>query len=126
MDNLFVLKDFISHSGLKLNFKIECDMLTNTDIKTIAVIITEKYDFCDVVGIPTGGSRLYNELKKYVSKESNTLLIVDDVLTTGESMQREREKYNTPLQIQGVVIFARAKCPEWIDPIFQLWEEIMK
>jgi len=123
MGNLFILKDFISHSGLKLNFKIECDMLMDEDIKTISVIITEKYDFYDVVGIPTGGTRLCNDLKKHTNKESKTLLIVDDVLTTGESMQREKEKYNTNLKIQGVVIFARAKCPEWIDPIFQLWKE---
>ena len=122
MGNLFILQDFISHSGLKLNFKIECDMLMTEDIKTISVIINEKYDFYDVVGIPSGGTRLYNELKKYIKKESKTLLIVDDVLTTGNSMQLEKEKYNTNLKIQGVVIFARTKCPDWIDPVFQLWD----
>jgi hypothetical protein len=126
MDSIFIEKNFTSHAGLDLDFKIECDNLTDEDVKTLAKIISEKYMFFNVIGIPTGGTRLADELKKYSNKESNVLLIVDDVLTTGKSMQNERKKLDysmivNDLIIKGVVIFARNNCPDWIEPIFQMW-----
>lgn len=106
------------HSGAMSDFKINCDVLTHEDIETLAYLISQKIKFYNVVGIPNGGTHLANALKKYISY-GGVMLIVDDVLTTGRSMEKARETYwsHTP---QGVVIFARGKCPDWITPIFQL------
>ncbi len=38
--NLFIKKDWEMHSGKKSDFKIECDALTDEDIKTIAHLIS--------------------------------------------------------------------------------------
>ena len=46
----------------------------------------------------------------------NGMLIVDDVFTTGASM----EALHTPGDI-GAVVFARGLCPSWITPLFQMW-----
>ena len=110
------------HSGDIGYFKIEFDALTKKDIDTIAFIISQKYTFCKVFGIPTGAKRIEKALQKYISKNSETMLIVDDVLTTGTSMNEAKSMFESSYKyIQGVVIFARKKCPTWIDPIFQMW-----
>jgi hypothetical protein len=47
-------------------------------------------------------------------------LIVDDVLTTGASMEAARAKLWPGSLPLGVVIFARGPCPDWVWPIFRL------
>lgn len=44
-----------------------------------------------------------------------TILIVDDVLTTGKSMKEQRGKR---IDAVGIVVFARGPCPAWIRPLF--------
>jgi hypothetical protein len=88
----FIKQDFISHSGIPLTFKIECDTLTDDEIELFAEIIDENVKFKEVYGIPRGGERLAKALEKYKDKESQTLLIVDDVITSGKSLQEAREK----------------------------------
>ena len=46
------------------------------------------------------------------------MLIVDDVLTTGASMEHERARCSG--RTIGVVLFARGPCPEWIHPVFRM------
>ena len=55
--NLFQRKFFISHAGLPLNWKIECDALTAEDWKGLARMIMdhETRSFGSVEGIPRGG-----------------------------------------------------------------------
>lgn len=118
MNNLFELCDFVSHSGLKLDWKINCNALTDNDYKTLAYIIFKKYSFKDVVSIPTGGNKLRKFLIPYKNKNSPTILIVDDVLTTGKSMLKEMAKYPQPKL--GLVIFARGKLPLGVYSIFSL------
>ena len=114
---LFRNEAFVSHSGLRLSFKIECDALTEDDIETLAAIIGSKHLFGDVYGVPRGGLRLASALQKYRSIDGPTL-IVDDVFTTGASMEKARRE--TGENSFGVVAFSRARCPAWITPIFQL------
>lgn len=116
---LFKNETLISHAGLSLSFKIECDALTNEDIETLAKIISKKFSFGRVVGVPSGGLRLARALEKFQT-DCKKVLIVDDVLTTGTSMEEVRRA--TSADSVGVVIFARGKCPGWIRPIFQLAE----
>lgn len=125
MDNLFVGGNFVLNSGQRSDFKIECDALTEKDWRTIAYVISKKYDFKFVRGVPTGGIELQNRLLTYRNPESNTFLIVDDVLTTGGSMERFKQVLEgtyPPYDYKGVVLFAREKCPDWIEPVFQMWE----
>jgi hypoxanthine phosphoribosyltransferase len=119
--NLFEKKKWTMHSGDTSDFKIECDALTSDDWDTIAYLIAKHFSFSNVVGIPRGGIALERSLKKY-KKSLGPLLIVDDVLTTGTSMEEMKdtylERYNN--NIIGVVVFARGKCPNWITPIFSM------
>ena len=116
--NLFKLGDFILHSGQKGNFKIDCDALTELDLKTLAYIIAKEFRFSKVVGIPTGGTKLAEACEVW-TKKYGPMLIVDDVLTTGASMEEEKEKHSY-LHVIGVVVFARGPCPSWVHPIFDM------
>lgn len=132
--NLFEQGNFILHSGQKTNFKIECDALTDKDIKTLALLISERYVFGKVFGVPRGGTRLANALQTHCNLHHTAYsLIVDDVITTGTSMEKYRQvlaqrpaelnevdDYVAP-EFIGVVLFARGVCPYWITPIFQMW-----
>lgn len=132
--NLFETGDYILHSGQKTNFKIECDALTDEDIETLARLIGQRYAFGKVFGVPRGGVRLADALQPYCRPEHNHYwLIVDDVITTGTSMEKYRQEIaQRPADLEdvgewvvpefiGVVIFARGTCPYWITPIFQMW-----
>jgi orotate phosphoribosyltransferase len=105
-------------SGRCSQFKIDCDALTIGDTNTLAQLIARKFRFSDVIGIPTGGDGLAHALQNW-TKEQGPLLIVDDVLTTGASMEKEKNKY-PHLHVIGVVIFARGPCPSWIYPMFNM------
>ena len=118
--NLFNIGNFKLHSGKESNFKINCDALSDEDIESLAKIISKKYSsFWKVYGIPMGGIRLAVALAKYHKPKGNYVLVVDDVLTTGQSMKKAMSKFNG--STWGVVIFARGKCPEFVEPIFQMW-----
>ena len=116
--NLFVNKTFTMHSGDIGHWKIECDALTDGDLDTLAYIISRRLKFNKVIGIPRGGIRIAKALEKYES-DKGFCLIVDDVLTTGSSME-EVKKQHSDKDVIGVVIFARGKCPDWIIPLFQM------
>ncbi len=118
--NLFQKGRIQLSEGSIADFKIECDALTDEDIECIAWMISEQLEFKIVMGIPTGGIRLEKALRKYATKESKTVLLCDDVLTTGNSMEKMKAKF-VHKDIIGVVIFARRKCPEWVSPLFKLW-----
>lgn len=130
--NLFKSGDFTSHSGKKLKWKIECDALTADALECLAKMIADRVKFDNVYGVPRGGIELQTRLEKYthIREFHDTALIVDDVLTTGKSMEDMRAKVQKSASgysnIIGVVIFARGKCPEWITPIFQLNEVFEK
>ena len=121
MSNLFQLGHFMLHSGKESSFKIECDALTFEDWKTIAHIIGNAYSFKEVEGVPTGGLILEHLLKPYQKEDGlYSTLIVDDVLTTGKSMEKHR---NGRKDVQGVVLFSRIplqRVDPWIDVIFSM------
>ena len=113
---MFEKKEFTSHSNISLTWKIECDDLTNEDIETLAYLVSRYLIFSDVIGVPTGGLRFAKALERY-KKSVGPVLIVDDVLTTGRSMEDVRATIK-PWSV-GIVIFARGQAPDWITPIFQ-------
>lgn len=112
---LFKTEEFISHAGLRLDWKIECDALTDEDLATLAKVGAKMVgEFGSVYGIPSGGLKFAKALHQYITP-GGPRLIVDDVLTTGKSMKEVHREYND----KGLVIFARSKPDYWIDAIFQ-------
>jgi orotate phosphoribosyltransferase-like protein len=128
--NLFRLEETKLHSGRVSSYKIECDALVGLDIDCLAWMISRIVGkFRSVVGIPRGGLRIADALVRYSCEDSEIRLIVDDVLTTGGSMARLRDKLSsenrTPFYLyRGVVLFARGKCPDWVRAINQFPPEL--
>lgn len=117
---MFVKKSFISHSGQKLDWKIECDDMTYSDVETLCYLISQKFKFFNVFGVPDGGLKFATCLKKYCSDNvDDGILVVDDVFTTGKSMNSFVSKNNIK-NPKGVVIFSRGTRPDWITPVFQV------
>ena len=115
---LFRLGNFTAHSGQELSFKIECDALSDKDLRTLAALAARRLAFSEVMGVPQGGILFASFLERYTKKDG-PLLIVDDVLTTGNSMETARRACGSD-EVIGLVIFARGPCPSWIKPIFSL------
>lgn len=123
--SLFELKDFTSHSGLDLSWKINCDAFTHEDWATIAQLIYEKYTYFLACGVPSGGDYLASLLNNFPPTNTNSILIVDDVLTTAKSMQEKYIEIVTAYPtatVQGIVVFCRNNvyCPSWVTPMFTL------
>lgn len=124
--NLFRLGDFTLHSGVRSRFKIDCDALTDDDWQALAFLASQHLPvFSHVCGIPRGGDRFAAALAKYAVSGADDLpiLIVDDVLTTGGSMRRERDRsltFRAGCGVIGCVVFARGSCPDWVTPLFAI------
>jgi orotate phosphoribosyltransferase len=119
--NLFQSGFYTLHSGRISTFKIDCDALTDDDINTIALLLAQRLPaFKTVEGVPSGGLRLAEAMSKYATQKTffgvPKLLIVDDVFTTGSSM----EKHRGGREATGAVIFARGETPNWITPLFSM------
>ena len=110
---LFEYGSFTLHSNSISNWRINCENLTHDDWHNLVQIAIKHLDpFGSVEGIPTGGIQFANAFSPYISKGS--VLIVDDVLTTGASMEIHRNNRKA----QGIVAFARGPIPFWVTSIF--------
>lgn len=115
--SLFVHGAFKSHSGIILKDKIECNALTPADWEAIARWFADRISFYTVYGVPEGGLPLERALRPLCDHRSRFALIVDDVLTTGNSMNEMRTRIGG--FTKGAVLFARTKkVPDWITPRF--------
>ena len=87
---LFEAGDFISHAGLPLGWKIECDAIRPEEWHVLAKMINE-YEpqvWQKAIGIPRGGVALGKALDQYSTGNPNDpILIADDVYTTGTSFK---------------------------------------
>ena len=124
-NGLFQAVDFKSHSGLDLNWKIECEALSDDEWFTISKMIMELTPpFQLAVGIPEGGIQLGELLNEHATgNEKDPICIVDDVLTTGESMEHFLSQYwrnRRPFTAIGWVVFARVQTPDWVQALFQM------
>lgn len=132
--NLFQKQETKLNSGQVSDFKIECDALTDADWECLAYLISKEVSFDFVVGVPSGGNKLAKALKKYSTNTwQQIVLIVDDVLTTGGSMERMKADLKTKepqvrdvdgnlmeTTFKGFVVFERGECPSWIKSLFSL------
>ena len=121
--NLFVEETFVGHSGGTLHWKIEMDTLTDVEWKCIAKMIME-YEtrpFQAAIGIPRGGLTLSMYLNDYSTQNpKDPYLIVDDVLTTGGSMEEFKEEHFKNKKVVGWVVFSRKNPASWIKTLFQM------
>jgi len=123
---LFQRADFTSHSGVALSWKIDCDALTDDDIEALAHMAGDRIgQYHRVIGVPRGGLRLAAAMERLpnLNPADNRVLIVDDVLTTGRSMNEARMALGEEgmwWRAVGLVIFARGPCPVWVRPLFQM------
>lgn len=121
---LFRLGSFKLHSGGTSNWKIDMDALDDEDVAAIAMLGARMVGPFDCVsGIPRGGLRLAEAMSEYVSDDMCApCLIVDDVLTTGKSMEkakRDLESEAAPgTRVVGLVAFARGPLPPWVKAVF--------
>lgn len=125
--DLFQLGSFTLHSGQKSFFKIECDSLTAGEISCLARLMLDRVPpFGRVVGVPRGGVRFAAALQPYCRPDCPRVLIVDDIYTTGQSIQRQREKALKEFRchgddIVGIVFIAREEIPDsWVTALLQL------
>lgn len=121
---LFQAGEFVAHSGATLPFKIECDALSDAEIDLFAdlmVNLRPGMKYSRIIGIPRGGLRLADAVRRrYGGRDPmGPVLIVDDVLTTGRSMDEAAKAESAPFAV-GSVIFARGPCPFWVRSIFAL------
>jgi orotate phosphoribosyltransferase len=114
--NLFRWGDVTLHSGASSPFKIDTDALTGDDWQCLAHLVAELVGpFGAVEGVPRGGLPLATALSSMAT--AGALLIVDDVLTTGVSM----EEHRAGREAIGAVVFCRSPSwPAWIEPLFLL------
>ncbi len=121
--HLFVEEDFIGHSGGELHWKIECDAITSPEWKCIARMIfeRERRPFQAAIGIPRGGVELGRWLNEYSTQnQEHPYLIVDDVLTTGGSMDEYKKEHFDGKESFGWVVFARKQPQPWVKALFQM------
>jgi orotate phosphoribosyltransferase len=127
---LFQAGDFTLRSGRKSGYKIECDALTPADWEGIAAMVAEEGllpPFSAVSGVPRGGLPFANALARFATRDpAAPVLICEDVVTTGASMERWRRALAEDPQLIpprggyiGVCFIARGKCPDWVTPVLQ-------
>ena len=121
--SIFQEVDFKSHSGLDLSWKIECDGVSKKEWKCLSEMIMdyEKRPFQSAIGIPRGGVMLGSYLNQHSTQNpDDPYLIVDDVLTTGGSMEDFRKEHFSKKNVIGWVVFARGFPPQWCRALFQM------
>jgi hypoxanthine phosphoribosyltransferase len=93
--DLFQSVNFISHAGIPMTWKIECDAISPQEWVTLAQMIKEHEHrpWQKAVGIPRGGVALGEALDAYSTGNPNDpILIADDVYTTGTSFREFKEE----------------------------------
>ena len=122
--NLFNTGKFILASGQSNSFKIDCDALTEEDLKAVCLEMVDRLPFFhEAHGVPTGGVALARHFNMHSCYrfEGSGILIVDDVWTTGGSVNRFiDEKGFDREDLSCAVIFARGETPDWVYPLFRM------
>lgn len=134
--SMFQLGNFTLNSGRKSRVKFECDAWTSDDVECLAFMISKLVGpFGSVEGVPRGGDLLARAIYPLRSQGyRHPHLIVDDVLTTGNSIRKLlRERWvnsgkegpvDNPTGFVGAVVFARGPLPTWVKALLPLPAEL--
>lgn len=125
MSGLFQTGAYTFNSGVRSPIKLECDKLSDSEIETLALIGAHQVcHFGVIVPVPKGKSdspidnakRLAEALAPYARSSCPTILIVDDVWTTGGSMEACRiDRHSSEHRcVVGWVAFAYQKPAPWV------------
>lgn len=114
----FQVGSFVSASGMTLWGKFDADLIPDSWWRGIAHWIDNRArGFNEVIGVPTGGDRLAAALKPFCRPGKGFgRLIVDDVLTTGDSIRR----LMTEPGDRGFVLLARGPLPPNVEALLTL------
>jgi hypothetical protein len=117
------LADITLHSGRHSSFKIECDELTDAEVEAACSLLVKALpSFGSVHGVPRGGLRMERALLPY--RTSGPPLVVDDVWTTGGSVQQFVEEKFQDREVAVAVLFARGPVPAWVVVLFTLHSKL--
>lgn len=110
-------------SGIKSHFHIYCDALTTEDLKALAWHCRDELlpDFGSVRSVRSGGDRFAYQLMQFCTY--GPVLIVEDVVTTGASIERVHNELGD-IEAIGICIFARGIPPDWVCSIFTINEKL--
>mgnify|MGYP001164987246 FL=1 len=122
--DLFQKVDFISHAGIPMSWKIECDAISNDEWAALAKMIMEYQTepFRAAIGIPRGGSPLGFALNAYCTDDPNhKFLICDDVYTTGTSFREFLEQEGHAREdVYCWTVFARKPTTDGVRALFTM------
>lgn len=134
---LFQSGRFTLRSGRESLWKIECDAFTKEDWETLALMASQILPpFRKAYGVPRGGIVFAECLGKYATKNQNDpILIAEDVVTTGGSVERYLDQLRTHGdedrtafdKVIGVAVYGRGeKWPDWVEVICPLHPKLRK
>ena len=134
---IFQTGTFSLHSGSDTWWRINAEGLTDDDLRFFAGKILHMpwiaQGFDRVIGIDRGGLRLGDMIREMTiginraNTQLHRTLIVDDVLTTGASMEAAKKECKGT--IVGAVMICRSDpstyewhCPHWVHPVLTIRE----
>jgi len=120
---LVQLGDHKLNAGKRSCYKLVCDQFIADNVEALAWMLRQLAGpYGSVAGIPRGGLSLAAAMEKYRDRSlERTLLLVDDVITTGGSLNRERERLAGQYDhIIGVAVFSRGPLPSWVSAMFEM------
>lgn len=118
---VFQLRRTTLSSGLVSGWKLNFERFDQPSVWCFAAQIARRAGaFGRVEGVPTGGEELARCLARWIQPTSDVLLIVDDVLTTGESIRQQRNGRRAT----GWVVFDRSaefgiERPGWVRALWR-------
>ena len=116
---LFQRGAFKLHSGDVTTWKVECDALTAEDWEGLAAIALDRFSLAyiqRVIAVPRGGVPFAEALRPLIGGVGS-VLVVDDVLTTGASMRATMRQHPGSV---GLVAFARGPLPPRVMALWSL------
>ncbi len=122
MPPLFRFGKFTLHSGEVSEWKIDCDALTQDDWDALAGMAASLVHPFGAVYDCGGASMQFAAALREYSAHNSAPLVVDDVFTTGRTMQQVRMEVlpkGAAMSAKGLVVFARHEPPPWIRAMFQ-------
>jgi len=124
---LFAQGNFRLASGKESNWKIQGEYLCREDWRTLAMLIAERAgEFSYAYSVPTGGDILAAELNTLRTRGDDSLkcLLVDDVWSTGKSMELAEGDIPRKYELERWVVFARGKLPDNVKALFTFYDAL--